>query len=85
MVERRDRIAPAGDRDRPSVPRQRPRRPRRRACPSFPPPPTNPTNQPDHVARADKTAPLPEPEKGAALEGMNAAGGSNSGSDSTKP
>lgn len=29
----------------------------------------------DHVARADKTAPLPEPEKGAAIEGLSASGG----------
>ncbi|QDS75490.1 hypothetical protein FKW77_004647 [Venturia effusa] len=29
----------------------------------------------DHVARADKTAPLPEPEKGAAIEGLPASGG----------
>lgn len=43
------------------------------------------TEQPDHVARADKTAPMPEPEKGAAMEGVNAAAGSNKGSDSTKP
>ncbi|KAK7928105.1 hypothetical protein PG985_005103 [Apiospora marii] len=28
----------------------------------------------DKVARADKTAPMPEPEKGEAIEGMNAAG-----------
>lgn len=29
----------------------------------------------DHVARADKTAPLPEHEKGAAVEGLGASGG----------
>lgn len=46
---------------------------------------SNTKNQPDHVARADKTAPMPEPEKGAAMEGVNAAAGSNKGSDSTKP
>ena len=28
----------------------------------------------DHVGRADKTAPLPEVEKGEAIEGMDAAG-----------
>lgn len=46
---------------------------------------TNTGHQPDHVARADKTAPMPEPEKGAAMEGTNAAAGSNRGGDSTKP
>ncbi|KAK8091040.1 hypothetical protein PG994_000545 [Apiospora phragmitis] len=36
----------------------------------------------DHVARAEKTAPMPEHEKGEALEGMNASGGtSTSGHD----
>ncbi|KAE9992153.1 hypothetical protein EG327_009886 [Venturia inaequalis] len=29
----------------------------------------------DHVARADKTAPLPEVEKGAAIPGLAASGG----------
>ncbi|KAK0628241.1 hypothetical protein B0T17DRAFT_614192 [Bombardia bombarda] len=32
-----------------------------------------------HVSRADKTAPMPEPEKGAGLEGMNASGGQSQG------
>ncbi|KAJ2903269.1 basic leucine zipper protein [Zalerion maritima] len=32
-----------------------------------------------HVDRADKTAPLPETEKGQALEGMNASGGQSQG------
>ncbi|KAK0730324.1 hypothetical protein B0H67DRAFT_638837 [Lasiosphaeris hirsuta] len=32
-----------------------------------------------HVARADKTAPMPEHEKGEALEGMNASGGQSQG------
>lgn len=36
---------------------------------------TQPSQTSDHVARADKTAPLPEPEKGDAIEGMNASGG----------
>lgn len=31
------------------------------------------------VARADNTAPLPEHEKGAAIEGMNASGGQSQG------
>ena len=31
--------------------------------------------QPDHVARADKTAPMPESDKGDGIEGMNASGG----------
>ncbi|KAK4459152.1 hypothetical protein QBC42DRAFT_11807 [Cladorrhinum samala] len=31
------------------------------------------------VARADKTAPTPEHEKGAGLEGMNASGGQSQG------
>ena len=35
--------------------------------------------QSDHVDRADKTAPMPEVEKGAAIEGMNASGGGSSG------
>jgi hypothetical protein len=30
--------------------------------------------QSGHVARADKTAPMPEAEKGAAIEGLNASG-----------
>ncbi|KAJ9145567.1 hypothetical protein NKR19_g6068 [Coniochaeta hoffmannii] len=34
---------------------------------------------PSKVPRADKTAPLPEPEKGAGIEGMNASGGSSQG------
>ena len=29
----------------------------------------------EHVARADKTAPLPGPEKGGAIEGLGASGG----------
>ncbi|KAF4779688.1 hypothetical protein HER10_EVM0005852 [Colletotrichum scovillei] len=29
-----------------------------------------------HVDRADKTAPLPEPEKGLAIDGLAASGGS---------
>ncbi|KAK3944051.1 hypothetical protein QBC46DRAFT_351067 [Diplogelasinospora grovesii] len=33
----------------------------------------------DKVARADKTAPMPEHEKGAGLEGMNASGGGSQG------
>ncbi|KIW08044.1 uncharacterized protein PV09_00988 [Verruconis gallopava] len=33
----------------------------------------------DHVDRADKTAPMPEHEKGSAIEGMNASGGGSSG------
>ncbi|KAL0937233.1 basic leucine zipper protein [Colletotrichum truncatum] len=32
-----------------------------------------------HVDRADKTAPLPEKEKGLGLEGMNASGGQSQG------
>lgn len=37
--------------------------------------------QTDKVARADKTAPLPEglEEKGAGLDGMNASGGQSQG------
>ncbi|KAK3372317.1 hypothetical protein B0H63DRAFT_527170 [Podospora didyma] len=31
------------------------------------------------VSRADKTAEMPEPEKGAGLEGMNASGGTSAG------
>ncbi|KAK7957016.1 uncharacterized protein PG986_006238 [Apiospora aurea] len=37
--------------------------------------------QGDHVARADKTAPMPEHEKGEALEGVPASGGSSKGPD----
>ncbi|OAQ97408.1 hypothetical protein LLEC1_02669 [Akanthomyces lecanii] len=33
----------------------------------------------DKVDRADKTAPMPEPEKGAGLEGLNASGGQSQG------
>ncbi|KAI0482063.1 hypothetical protein GGR56DRAFT_669983 [Xylariaceae sp. FL0804] len=33
----------------------------------------------DHVARADKTAPMPEHEHGLGLEGMNASGGQSQG------
>ncbi|OAA55714.1 hypothetical protein ISF_07819 [Cordyceps fumosorosea ARSEF 2679] len=33
----------------------------------------------DKVDRADKTAPLPEHEKGAGLDGMNASGGQSQG------
>ncbi|KAJ1326959.1 hypothetical protein MN608_08408 [Microdochium nivale] len=33
----------------------------------------------DHVDRADKTAPMPEPEKGEALEGLPASGGGSQG------
>ncbi|TQV93205.1 hypothetical protein V2A60_010359 [Cordyceps javanica] len=33
----------------------------------------------DKVPRADKTAPLPEHEKGAGLDGMNASGGQSQG------
>ncbi|ATY60428.1 hypothetical protein CCM_03585 [Cordyceps militaris CM01] len=33
----------------------------------------------DKVARADNTAPLPDAEKGAGLEGMNASGGQSQG------
>lgn len=36
-------------------------------------------NQSLHVDRADKTAPLPEPGKGMALQGMNASGGTSQG------
>ncbi|OHE99458.1 hypothetical protein CORC01_05258 [Colletotrichum orchidophilum] len=32
-----------------------------------------------HVDRADKTAPLPEVEKGLAIEGLSASGGSSQG------
>jgi hypothetical protein len=32
-----------------------------------------------HVARADKTAPPPEPEKGDGLEGLPASGGGSQG------
>ncbi|TDZ20037.1 hypothetical protein Cob_v006881 [Colletotrichum orbiculare MAFF 240422] len=32
-----------------------------------------------HVDRADKTAPLPEGEKGNAIPGLNASGGSSQG------
>ncbi|KXH29276.1 hypothetical protein CSIM01_01004 [Colletotrichum simmondsii] len=32
--------------------------------------------QDPHVDRADKTAPLPEPEKGLAIDGLAASGGS---------
>lgn len=35
--------------------------------------------QSTRVARADKTAPTPEHEKGAGLEGMNASGGQSQG------
>ncbi|KAK0639683.1 hypothetical protein B0T16DRAFT_463329 [Cercophora newfieldiana] len=34
-----------------------------------------------HVDRADKTAPMPEKEKGAALEGVNASAGESKGKD----
>ncbi|KAF4509941.1 hypothetical protein G6O67_001875 [Ophiocordyceps sinensis] len=33
----------------------------------------------DKVARADKTAPVPEPEKGRAVEGLDASGGQSQG------
>ncbi|KAM4065275.1 hypothetical protein HRG_004398 [Hirsutella rhossiliensis] len=33
----------------------------------------------DKVARADKTAPMPEPEKGLAVEGLGASGGQSQG------
>ncbi|KAK4135838.1 hypothetical protein BT67DRAFT_400199 [Trichocladium antarcticum] len=33
------------------------------------------------VARADKTAPMPEPEKGAGLQGENASAGQSKGKD----
>ncbi|KAK6827758.1 hypothetical protein PG995_010308 [Apiospora arundinis] len=33
----------------------------------------------DHVARADKTAPMPEYEKGEAIDGKNASGGTSKG------
>ncbi|KAL6857892.1 hypothetical protein ACO1O0_005337 [Amphichorda felina] len=33
----------------------------------------------DHVARADKTAPLPEPHKGQGLSDANASGGQSQG------
>ncbi|EGY21229.1 hypothetical protein HYQ45_018178 [Verticillium longisporum] len=32
-----------------------------------------------HVARADKTAPMPEHEKGAGIQGLNASGGQSQG------
>ncbi|KXJ89055.1 hypothetical protein Micbo1qcDRAFT_235422 [Microdochium bolleyi] len=35
--------------------------------------------QTDHVARAEKTAPMPEPEHGEAIEGLPASGGHSSG------
>ncbi|KAK4444702.1 hypothetical protein QBC34DRAFT_334348 [Podospora aff. communis PSN243] len=34
-----------------------------------------------HVDRADKTAPMPEREKGAALEGVDASAGDSKGKD----
>ncbi|KAH6630549.1 hypothetical protein B0J18DRAFT_421477, partial [Chaetomium sp. MPI-SDFR-AT-0129] len=34
-----------------------------------------------HVDRADKTAPLPEPSKGAGLENLPASGGTSKGKD----
>lgn len=37
------------------------------------------TTQSDHVARADKTAPMPELEEGAAIPGLGASGGGSSG------
>lgn len=39
---------------------------------------TYPPVQSDKVARADKTAPMPELEKGAALEGLGGSGGGSS-------
>ncbi|KAJ4358751.1 uncharacterized protein N0V89_003335 [Didymosphaeria variabile] len=33
------------------------------------------SNVSDHVARADKTTPMPEVEKGEGIEGLNASGG----------
>lgn len=38
-----------------------------------------------HVARADKTAPLPEPEKGAGLQDGPSSGGSVQGHDQGRP
>ncbi|RYO94921.1 hypothetical protein DL766_001224 [Monosporascus sp. MC13-8B] len=35
--------------------------------------------QDSHVARANKTAPMPEPEHGAGIQGMNASGGQSQG------
>jgi hypothetical protein len=35
--------------------------------------------KPDHVARADKTAAMPEQQKGMAIEGLNASGGGSQG------
>ncbi|KAI1340336.1 hypothetical protein F5Y15DRAFT_415224 [Xylariaceae sp. FL0016] len=35
--------------------------------------------QSDHVARADKTAPLPEKDEGMAIKGMAASGGQSQG------
>ncbi|KAI3319568.1 hypothetical protein HD806DRAFT_539262 [Xylariaceae sp. AK1471] len=35
--------------------------------------------QSDHVARADRAAPLPEPEHGMAIPGMPASGGQSQG------
>ena len=36
---------------------------------------SQPSQKSSHVARADKAAPMPELEKGGAIEGMNASGG----------
>ncbi|KAK4210637.1 hypothetical protein QBC37DRAFT_321868 [Rhypophila decipiens] len=36
---------------------------------------------PDHVDRADKTAPLPEHDKGLGLEGANSSAGDSKGKD----
>lgn len=38
-----------------------------------------PSPQTEKVARADKTAPVPEPEKGRAVEGLDASGGQSQG------
>ncbi|KFH42698.1 hypothetical protein ACRE_065370 [Hapsidospora chrysogenum ATCC 11550] len=41
--------------------------------------PTGSEKVDDHVARADKTAPLPEAEKGKGLSDANASGGQSQG------
>ncbi|KAK1721281.1 hypothetical protein CaCOL14_012677 [Colletotrichum acutatum] len=38
-----------------------------------------------HVDRADKTAPLPEPEKGLAIDGLAASGGQSVKGDGIPP
>lgn len=41
--------------------------------------PLTPYLQTDKVARADKTAAMPEPEKGLAVEGLSGSGGQSQG------